>query len=635
MPRCRSRAVCAGRPAGASDQRLRPDRERPTFASCRRGAVPAVPHGARSAGRSPTARVYVLDRAAAAGAGRGARASCASAAPAWRAATWAGRTLTAERFVPDPFGAEPGGAAVPHRRPGAAAGRTATLEFLGRIDHQVKIRGFRIELGEIEAALPAPPGGAARRWCVARGRTRRRRPAPGRLRGAATGRRSSRPSCASCLRERLPELHGAGRLRAARRRCRSPPTARSTAGRCRRPSRGAARSGRCVAPRTPAEELLAGIWARGAAASSGSGVDDDFFELGGHSLLATQVVSRVRDAFGVELPLRALFEAPTVAALAAGVEAARAEPAAAAGAAARCRRRATGDAAALLRPAAALVPRPARAGQPALQHAGGPARCGAVCDAGGARRGAWARWCAGTRRCAPPSPCVGRRAGAGDRARRRPALCRWSTCRACPRRRARRRRARLAGEEAGAAVRPRRGARCCAALLLRARRPRTTCCCSTMHHIVTDGWSHGRAGARAGGALRGVRRRARRRRCRSCRSSTPTSRVWQRAWLRGEVLERQLAYWREQLAGAPPRAGAADRPAAAGGAELPRRPRRRCGCRPELAGRLQALAPARGGDAVHDAAGRLPGPARRATAGRTTWWSARRSPAATGSRSRG
>ena len=64
--------------------------------------------------------------------------------------------LTAERFVPDPFG-RAGRAPVPHRRPRAAAGRTATLEFLGRLDQQVKIRGFRIEPGEVEAVLARHP----------------------------------------------------------------------------------------------------------------------------------------------------------------------------------------------------------------------------------------------------------------------------------------------------------------------------------------------------------------------------------------------------------------------------------------------------------------------------------------------
>ena len=228
--------------------------------------------------------------------------------------------LTAERFVPDPFAIAPGARAY---RTGDLArwSPAGELEFLGRLDHQVKVRGFRIELGEIEVALerhpaveraavlPGPDGQSLTAWVAgpeAAGL------APAELR--------------AFLRARLPE-HMVPALFVTL--AALPLTANGKIDRqalaAQRPSAAAlamsATSG-SVAPRNPAEELLAGIW-EAVLHVEGVGAHDNFFDLGGHSLLATQMISRMREAFAVELPLRTLFEAPTVAGLAARVEEAR------------------------------------------------------------------------------------------------------------------------------------------------------------------------------------------------------------------------------------------------------------------------------------------------------------------------
>jgi len=230
---------------------------------------------------------------------------------------------TAERFVPNPFGATPGerlyrtGDLCRHRMDG-------TLEFLGRVDHQVKIRGFRIELGEVEAVLAALPG-VSQAVVIAR-EDRSNRSTAGladrRLVAYVVG-TAAAEELRRLLRERLPEsMIPAAFVMLAE----LPLTPHGKVDRKALPapewqSRGEGR----LMPRTPVEEVLAGIWAEVLGVSAGErlGADASFFDLGGHSLLATQVMSRLRDAFGVEMPVRDLFEAPVLADLAVRVEAAR------------------------------------------------------------------------------------------------------------------------------------------------------------------------------------------------------------------------------------------------------------------------------------------------------------------------
>jgi aspartate racemase len=228
--------------------------------------------------------------------------------------------LTAERFVPDPAGAEPGGRLY---RTGDLARHLADgrLEFLGRLDQQVKVRGFRIELGEVEAAVAAHPG--VREAVVAA-----RDDAPGSKRLAAyvvleEAGGDVPAGLRDFLRERLPDymvpsdfvaldalpLGPTGKV--DRRSLPAPDAAR------RAPEET------FVAPESPEEVALAAIWSEVLAVDR-IGVKDDFFGLGGHSLLAAQVVSRVRRDFRVELPLRSLFQEPTIAGLLAAIDQARA-----------------------------------------------------------------------------------------------------------------------------------------------------------------------------------------------------------------------------------------------------------------------------------------------------------------------
>ena len=220
--------------------------------------------------------------------------------------------LTAERFVPDPFSGVPG-ARMYRTGDRVRWKESAELEFLGRFDHQVKLRGFRVEPGEVEAALASLPGVREARVIV-----RQDTPGDRRLVAYLAG-DAGVDELRAQLRRTLPEYMVP---QAFVRMERLPLTPNGKLDRAALPAPPAQSSAPGAAPRTPAEAVLAALWAD-VLGRERVGVDEGFFEIGGHSLLAVRVVSRVREAFGVELPLRALFEGATVAGLARRVEALR------------------------------------------------------------------------------------------------------------------------------------------------------------------------------------------------------------------------------------------------------------------------------------------------------------------------
>jgi amino acid adenylation domain-containing protein len=224
--------------------------------------------------------------------------------------------LTAEKFIPNPFSKVPG-ARLYRTGDRARYLPDGNIEFAGRSDDQVKIRGFRIEIGEVEAALGKHP--ALREAVVA---VREDRPGEKRLVAYFVPFEKARLACGELRRfllEKLPEymvpsafvqletlpLTPNGKI--DRRALPAPELSRREL------------EEDYVAPRTPVEEMLAGIWSRVLSLDQIS-VFDNFFVIGGHSLLAAQVNSRLRDAFQIELPLRNLFEFPTIASLAERVE---------------------------------------------------------------------------------------------------------------------------------------------------------------------------------------------------------------------------------------------------------------------------------------------------------------------------
>ncbi|MEU0612671.1 amino acid adenylation domain-containing protein, partial [Streptomyces griseorubiginosus] len=215
--------------------------------------------------------------------------------------------LSAERFTADPHGAP--GSRMYRTGDLARWNRDGSLDYLGRADHQVKLRGFRIELGEIEAALTRQPEVAQATVLL-----REDRPGDQRLVAYVVPVGEDAPDAgtlAARLRElltdymipsaflTLPALPVTPNGKLDRRALPAPDT----------PERGTGR-----APRTPREALLCTLFAEVLGVEA-VGIDDSFFDLGGHSLLATRLISRVRTALGVEVPIQRVFESPTVAAL--------------------------------------------------------------------------------------------------------------------------------------------------------------------------------------------------------------------------------------------------------------------------------------------------------------------------------
>jgi acyl carrier protein len=227
---------------------------------------------------------------------------------------WRRPALSAEKFVPDTLGGEPGQRLY---RTGdrVRSSRDGTIEFLGRVDFQVKLRGLRVEPGEIEAVLQAHPaireaviltlgqGGAMSLAAYV----------------VVTEPGPSEDELRTWLRERLPDymvprdlvilaalpLNPNGKVdRAA---LAAIPLARSES----------EEEGQ-RAPRRPSEQVMAELWSQLLQVDPVA-MDDNFFELGGHSLLATQLLARVRRVFRAELPLRQLFEEPSAAGLVAQI----------------------------------------------------------------------------------------------------------------------------------------------------------------------------------------------------------------------------------------------------------------------------------------------------------------------------
>jgi amino acid adenylation domain-containing protein len=444
--------------------------------------------------------------------------------------------LTAGRFVPDALSGEPG--ARLYRTGDRVRWRPdGRLEFLGRTDAQVKVRGFRIEPGEVEAALARHP---AVRECVVVAREDE----PGAVRlvaYVAPAEGAGAPDAAELRRflgATLPPYMVPSAVVALDA---FPLTASGKLDRRALPAPDGYAADAGGAPRTPVEEIVAGIFAEVLRLET-VGIHDGFFDLGGHSLLATQAMSRLRAALHVDLPLRVLFEAPTVASLARLVEAA------------------LPDAVAV----PPILPAP-RGGDVPLSFAQerlwfldhlepgspfynvpGALRLRGPLDAAALE---WAfgeivrrhealrtvfpsRGGRAVQRVLPPEPF----SLPVEELRGLPDAAREATVRT------------VVADEVRHAFDLARGP------LLRARLLRVAddehVLVTVMHHVVSDAWSMGIFFGEMGEAYR-ARLDGRDPALPPLPVQYADFAVWQREWLRGETLERQLGWWRERLRGAP------------------------------------------------------------------------------------
>ncbi|HEY6769290.1 MAG TPA: amino acid adenylation domain-containing protein [Candidatus Sulfotelmatobacter sp.] len=241
---------------------------------------------------------------------------------------WKRPELTQHKFIADPFCQDSSWQNSKLYKTGDKARYRAdgNLEWLGRIDGQIKLRGFRLELGEVESALTAHPG-------VLRAVVQVRETQAGgpQLIAYVAQRNASRLSSEafSCdsLREHLLSRLPAHAIPAAfvlLEAIPELPNGKVDVRRLPAPDAALQVKAASVAPRSPMEEVIAGIWEQ-VLQRDHIGVREDFFALGGHSLLAAKLVSRIAQTLGVELSLRAIFERPTIEGLSGLIESMRLE----------------------------------------------------------------------------------------------------------------------------------------------------------------------------------------------------------------------------------------------------------------------------------------------------------------------